>query len=384
MKHAILSNLNDPSQLEKLYRQDRTGFKQAFTTLYPELKDNELASFWNARLNFAGEEISWGNNKDLLFVLIASFVAGMIARLPAFLHLEQDLFYQRNVGFIVFPALSAYFAWKNKLSPGKVAFVVGTMLVGVIFINFLPAAANSDTLRLSCVHLLFMLWSILGFVFVDGRRNDVEKRLGYLSYNGDLVVMTALIVISGAILSAITIGLFELIGIKIEKFYVDNIITMGLPAAPIIGTCLVRSNPQLVSKISPVIAKIFSPLVLVMLVAYLIAIVYTGKDPYNDREFLLMFNALLVGVMAIIFFSVAETSKSVKNKAEIGVLFMLSAVTIIVNGIALSAIVFRIAEWGITPNRTAVLGSNVLILVNLVLVTVQLSGCLQSKPPSPV
>jgi NADH:ubiquinone oxidoreductase subunit K len=47
-------------------------------------------------------------------------------------------------------------------------------------------------------------------------------------------------------------------------------------------------------------------------------------------------------------------------------------VTIVVNGIALSAILFRISELGITPNRTAVLGGNVLILVNLLLVTTQL------------
>jgi uncharacterized membrane protein YozB (DUF420 family) len=94
------------------------------------------------------------------------------------------------------------------------------------------------------------------------------------------------------------------------------------------------------------------------------------KDPYNDREFLLVFNVLLVGVMAIIFFSVAE-SKATKSKWEVWVLFLLSAVTIVVNGIALSAILFRISEWGVTPNRIAVLGGNVLILMHLLLVAGQ-------------
>src|SRR4029079_6125545 len=119
----------------------------------------------------------------------------------------------------------------------------------------------------------------------------------------------------------------------------------GLAAAPIIGTYLTQTNPQLVGKVSPVIAKIFSPLVLMMLVIYLIAMIYSGKDPYNDREFLLIFNGLLIGVMAIIFFSVAETSTTTKSRTEIWVLLLLSVVTIIVNGIALSAILFRIAEW---------------------------------------
>ena len=53
--------------------------------------------------------------------------------------------------------------------------------------------------------------------------------------------------------------------------------------------------------------------------------------------------------------------------------------TIIINGIALSAILFRISEWGLTPNRAAVLGSNVLILVNLLLVTWQLFRVLSKK-----
>jgi len=106
-----------------------------------------------------------------------------------------------------------------------------------------------------------------------------------------------------------------------------------------------------------------------MLVIYLFAVIFTGKDPYNDREFLLIFNVLLIGVMAIILFSIAETSKNSKNKIGAIALLGLSIVTIIVNGIALSAIVFRISEWGITPNRLAILGGNVLIIINLLIVT---------------
>nr|MBP9121134.1 hypothetical protein [Ignavibacterium sp.] len=105
---------------------------------------------------------------------------------------------------------------------------------------------------------------------------------------------------------------------------------------------------------------------------YLIAVIYTGKDPYNDREFLLIFNMLLIGVMAIIFFSIAENSKTSGSKIITVMLFALSIVTITVNGIALSAIIFRISEWGITPNRLAVLGSNILILLNLFLMSYRL------------
>ena len=184
--------------------------------------------------------------------------------------------------------------------------------------------------------------------------------------------MTTVILIAGAILSAVTVGLFEMINIKIEEFYFSHVAIWGLAAAPIFGTYLVQQNPQLVKNVSPIIAKVFTPLVLVMLVVYLIAIIYTGKDPYNDREFLFIFNLLLIGVMAIILFSISESAQNEAGKIELLLLLGLSIVTIVVNGIALSAILFRIFEFGITPNRLAVLGSNVLILVNLLMVAYRL------------
>ncbi|RNI23554.1 DUF4153 domain-containing protein [Rufibacter latericius] len=379
MKEEIRTHMNDPKHLEKLYRANKAPFKREFSLLYPELKGNTLADFWNERLNYENDEINWGTRRELLFVLIASVVAGLIAKLPTFFAIDEEFFYPRNIGFIVFPALSAYFAWKNRLSAGKIAFIVGLSLAGLIFINSLPDVQTSDTLILSCIHLLLFLWCGLGFAFVGEARNNPEKRLAYLKYNGDLVVMTTLILIAGGIMTGITIGLFSIIGLNIEEFYFRNVVVFGLPAAPIIGTYLTQTNPQLVGKVSPVIARIFSPLVLVMLVIYLIAMVYSAKNPYTDREFLILFNALLIGVMAIIFFSVAETSKTIKSTAEIWVLLLLSAVTVIVNGIALSAILFRISEWGMTPNRAAVLGGNVLILINLLFVTVQLFRLLFKK-----
>jgi hypothetical protein len=191
--------------------------------------------------------------------------------------------------------------------------------------------------------------------------------------------MTTIILIAGAVLTVITQGLFTLIEIEIGEFYFQYIVVWGVAASPIVGTYLVRTNPQLVNKVSPVIAKVFTPLVLVTLVLYFLAIIITGKDPYNDRDFLLIFNLLLIGVMAIILFSIAETSKNSDANAGFFLLLALSIVTIIVNGTALSAILYRISEWGITPNRLAVLGSNVLILTNLLMVTYRLFRTIRDK-----
>ena len=373
MRDQILSNINDPIQLEKLYRQDRNNFKRSFNELYPEIRQTSASGFWNQRLNFSGEEIGRVKRSDLIFIFVTALFAGFIAKVPGLFQINEEFFYPRNIGFIVFPFLTAYFSWKNKMSVQNILIATALSGCGLLFINLFPDRGETDTLILSCIHLVLFLWSILGFAFVGGAANDTVKRLAFLKYNGDLIVMTTLILIAGGIMTGMTIGLFRLIGFQIEEFYFQHVVIFGLPAAPIVGTYLTQNNPQLVGRVSPVIAGIFSPLVLVMLVVYLVAIVYSGKNPYNDRDFLIIFNALLAGVMAIVFFSVAEQSRASKTSLEIWVLFLLCALTILVNGIALSAIIFRIAEFGLTPNRAAVLGGNLLILVNLLLVTFRFS-----------
>lgn len=379
MKGEILTHIDNPRQLEKLYRDNQLAFKKAFNLLFPEIHDKTAAQIWNERLSFEQEEISWGTRKELLVVILVSLVAGLIAQIPQFASIDQDYFYPRNLAFIVFPMLIAYFAWKQQVPAKSLITASIAILISAIYINVLPDDTNSDTLILACIHLPLFLWALLGFTFAGDQVNNYQTRIEFLRYNGDLVVMTTIILIAGGLLSGVTLGLFELIDIKMEEFYFQNIAIWGGAAAPILGTYLVRTNPQLVNKVSPVIAKVFTPLVLVTLVIYLIAVIYTGKDPYNDREFLLIFNALLVGVMAIIFFSIAETAKNTTHKLGTLLLFSLSLVTVILNGIALSAILFRIAEWGITPNRLAVLGSNILMLVNLLLVANKLFKTLKDK-----
>ena len=372
MREEIKNNLDNPVQLERLYQENRTGFKREFNLIYQDIRETVTAQIWNARLNFGNEKISWGTNKELIFVLVISFIAGLIAKIPDFTDITPDYFYPRNIAFVAFPLLAAYFAWKHKNQTTKILIVALVFVVSAIYINLLPDDPASDTVILACIHLPLFLWTVLGFTFVGDKLNNNQRRLDYLRYNADLVVMTTIILIAGGLLTAITFGLFELIDIKIEEFYFHYIGIWGLASAPIIGTYLVQTNPQLVNKVSPVIAKVFTPLVLVTLVVYLVALIFAGKDPYNDRQFLLIFNALLIGVMAIIFFSIAETSKNANSKIGTILLLGLSIVTVIVNGIALSAILFRISEWGITPNRLAVLGGNILILTNLLIVTYRL------------
>jgi hypothetical protein len=319
------------------------------------------------------------SKKDLIFIAIAVFIAGWIVKIPRLIHMEDDLFIARNISFIVFPILIFYFTWKKNIS--YKTLIIPALIIGVsaVFINLLPANELSNTLMLSTMHLPILIWSLVGFSFTGNNLKNVVERVGFLRFNGDLVVMSTVMMLACALFTIITIGLYDLIKIDIRDFFVDYVVTWGLPAIPIIATVLVVNNPNLVGKVSPIIAKIFTPFVFISLTIFLGAIFATKKDPFNDREFLVVFNALLIGVMAIILFSLSEASKGRNNKVQLLFLAGLSIITIIINGIALSAITFRIIEFGISPNRMAVLGSNMLMFIHLIAIAYQLLNLLNKK-----
>lgn len=372
MREIILNNLHDAAQLEKLYRSNSSTFKETFLLLYPEIQDEKLAQYWNARLAYDKSEISWGKKSDWIFVIVASLLAGLIAKIPAIFNIKLEFFYTRNIGFVVFPALASYFIWKRNIPMPRILFTAAAFMISAVYMNLLPDLPNNDTIILACLHVPFLLWALLGINYVGLDLRDDESRLDFLRFNGDFLILSGILVIVGGLFTAIVIGLFKAIGIKIEDFYFDYLAVFAGAALPIMSTFITQSNPSLVNKVSPVIAKICSPIVLIMLLVYLGAVLFSDKDPYNDRNFLLVFNLLLLGVMAIILFSLAETSKDQDNHWSLIILFAIAIVTMVVNGIALAAILFRISEWGITPNRLAILGANFLMLANLVLIAFRL------------
>jgi len=317
-------------------------------------------------------EISWGSPNEWIVVLVTILFSGLIVQFPRIFDLDPEVFYPRNIGLIIFPMLIVYVSWRNNLSINNCVKPIFILIVSGVFINLLPGDKNSDVFVLSCIHMPFFLWSLYGFSFMGKNWKDNKARINFLRYNGDFIVITVIILISGFLFSAITIGLFELIDLKIEEFYIKNIASWGLAGVPILASYLVLNNSSLVDKISPLIAKIFTPFVFITLFVFSISIIISDKDIYNDRDLLLVFNIILIAVMAIILFSLGESIKFGRSKIQIVLLFLLSFISILDNLFALSVIGFRLFEFGITPNRMTVLGANFLVLIHLLIVSRQI------------
>lgn len=311
---------------------------------------------------------------EVMMLLLACTLSLLLIKIPHLLQLtgQQEAFYAKNAAMIVAFGMSAYLLLSQGL-PKKIhwLWVSLAFLIPATFINFLPYSNQNDVVMLSCMHLALLMWCIYGYIFI-GLDPSTSKRMEYIRYNGDLVVLTGIIVAAGGLFSAITINLFFLIGFRIEEFYMQFIGVWGLVSAPIVATYIIRNHSIITNKIAPIIANIFSPLVLLMLVIFLISLPFSDKDPYNDRDFLLTFNLLLLGVMAIIVFAISETSINKKQLFSKVVLTLMAVAALIINTVALSAILYRLGEYGFTPNRTAVLGSNLLLFIHLIWISINL------------
>jgi len=379
MKQKIIENLNSPAELEKLYRSNKNEFGQAFKHIYETQEMTPVLAFWNSRLNYNDNRTSLYSKKEFGLTIILIIIAGLIANIVNIKGINQELFLSRNISFIIIPFVSAFFLWKQNAKINVKIILTALFVISAFYINLLPNSAASSSVNLVYIHLPIFLWCVLGYAYMNDAYTNNEKRIDFLKYNGDLLVISVILFLAGMLFTVLTIGLFELIGMNIAEFYVKYIGIWGIGAIPILGTYLINTNPQIINKVTPIIAKIFTPLAFINLSIYLVVLISKGKYPHQDRNLLLIYNALLIGVLALIFFSIAEIEKNKKGYFNTAILLGLSVLTIIINGIALSAISYRLFEYGITPNRIAVLGGNILIFVNLLIVTIQLLKAIKNN-----
>lgn len=50
--NTIQEYLNQPNELERIYREDTNQFKLLFNELYPNIEHTEIVQVWNERLNY--------------------------------------------------------------------------------------------------------------------------------------------------------------------------------------------------------------------------------------------------------------------------------------------------------------------------------------------
>jgi hypothetical protein len=378
--NPIIKNMADPHELERMFRKDSEAFKRDFEEAWEQNPNSQILSIWYERLYYSETENLEKTSRlkrDFLVMGVLAIMAGTSTRI-LFHFIEQNTIAPINLIFGIIPFITAFFVYKSGPRKNVIFTIVFLFLISAVYLNMLPLE-EKDSIILAYLHFPVFLWVVAGIAFAGDEYSVRGKRLAYLKFNGEFCILYASMAISGMLLSMITMQLFIIIGMDIEDFYFKNIVLFGAAALAVVASYLVSRDLKLAKNIAPYLAKIFSPLVLITLLAYLVTVIWAVKNPFLDRDFLLVFNGILLLVLVVTIFSITESGAKEKRNISDYVNLALILLALIIDGVALSAIVFRLSSYGISPNRLAVLGVNLLIFANLIWIMGSYASFLRNK-----
>jgi len=383
MDTKIIEAMKSPKELEILYRENPDEFSKAFPSVLANHPESAILQVWQERLSFETEKKqvipAWSLN-NILFLLLLIAISGTIFKLPYYFPSIEDSIYIRILALVFIAPHIAYFVQRTK----SLKFTILVFLIvatSLIYLNLLPNrgdewyqfskmyGANDDALTNAELHIPLFLWLVTGAAFAGKEWKSTFARMEFLKYNGELIIYTTILIIGGSILTSITLMLLSIVekSYELSAWYEEYVIMYGIVAAPIVATFLLDKIIDKRLNIAPTIAKFFTPLFLITTIAYLIIMVIYQKNPFGDREYLVALNILLIVVLGLLIFTIAERNTvlppSVNDYLNIGLAFA----TIILNVIALSASFFRTITdiYGLTPNRIAILGINLFVFIHL-------------------
>ena len=307
---------------------------------------------------------------DALVVFALAVAAAVAIKLPNLFGKHwgvDEAFYARNISLFVLPFLVGYFIWKRGLAhTAAVRWLAAAFVIAAVFANVYPFANDqSHTQILAAIHLPIALWLAVGIAYAGGRWSQVAGRMDFIRFSGELFIYFVLIALGGGLLTGFVMMMFTTIGVDAEWFVESWLVPCGAAGAVIVASWLVEAKQSVIENMAPVLTRLFTPLFTAVLVTFLGTLLFTGRAVNVEREMLMAFNGLLVIVLALLLYSLSARDPESPPGAFDVMQVVLLVAALIADALALWNIAARITEFGFTPNRTAVLGMNLILLVNL-------------------
>lgn len=107
-----------------------------------------------------------------------------------------------------------------------------------------------------------------------------------------------------------------------------------------------------------------TPLFAATLLAFLGAAIWTSSWIDIEREPLIIFDLLLVVVLGLVLYAISARDPAARPGSFDRLQLTLVISALIIDALVL-AITSRITEWGFSPNKSAALGENLVLLTNL-------------------
>jgi len=344
---VAVKRMGDLDSLSREYAREHSGrlWKQLFRT---DDEPARAAAGWVEPFAFA----------------VAAAVAIQIARLVADFPAEEPTWFARNLSLFVLPFLAGYFARRRQLDPQQWALAAAPFALAALVVNLYPWDADSSTEELVAIHLPVVLWFAVAYPYMGGTLRSHERRMDFVRFTGEWFIYYVLIALGGGVLMGLTAAILEPTGVDVDTV-AAWVLPSGAAGAVIVAAWLVESKQRVVENMAPVLTMLFTPLFAVMLAVSAVVYAVTGLGDAFDRDLVSVFDALLVVVLALVLYgmSARDPSESPGWMDRIQLVAVVSA--LVLDVMVLAAMIARIGDLGFTPNRTAALGLNLVLLVNL-------------------
>lgn len=320
------------------------------------------------QLILSGEEEPARASSDWLTALVfaaAAAVVTQVARLAAGFPDEEPNWLARNASLFMLPFLAAYFARHRRLDARRWVLTAAPFVLATFVVNLYPWDADSDTEVLVVLSLPVVLWFAVAYPYMGGAIRSHERRMDFVRFTGEWLIYYVLIALGGAVLMGLTAAILEPTGVDVERI-AEWLLPSGAAGGVIVAAWLVESKQRVVENMAPVLTMLFTPLFAVMLACAAVVYAVTGIGGAFDRELLSVFDALLLVVLALVLYGMSARDPSTSSPGWMDGIQLVAVVSaLVLDAMVLGAMITRIGELGFTPNRTAALGLNLVLLVNL-------------------
>ncbi len=345
---VAVKRMGSLDDLSREFAQEHSGrlWRQLVTS--PDEELTETTNDWRLALGFA----------------FAAAITAQIVRFVAQIPDEEPLWLLRNASLFVLSFLAGYFALRRGLSARKKWLTVAPFALAAIVINVYPYPELSSTELLVAAHLPVALWFVIAFPYMEGTLTSHEKRMDFVRFTGEWFIYYVLIALGGGVLMALTALILEPIGVD-TLFIANWVLPSGATGAVIVAAWLVESKQRVVENMAPVLTMIFTPLFALMLVGTAVVYAFNGLGGDFDRELLGVFDALLVVVLGLVLYGISARDPASAPGWSDRVQLAAIVGAFLLDGMVLGEMIDRIGDLGFTPNRTAAIGLNLLLFVNL-------------------
>ena len=301
---------------------------------------------------------------EALVFAVAAAVVIELARLAAGFPDKTPDWFTRNLSLFVLPFLAAYFARRRRLDTRAWIVATAPFAIAALVINVYPWDTDSDTEVLVALHLPVVLWFAIAFPYLGGTLQPQERRMDFVRFTGEWFIYYVLIALGGGVLMGLTAGIFNPAGVDVDRI-AHWVLPAGAAGGLIVAAWLVESKQRVVENMAPVLTMLFTPLFAFMLACAAVVYAVTGLGDAFDRDLLSVFDALLLVVLALVLYAMSARDPSTTPNWMDRIQLVALVSALVLDVMVLGSMVARIGDLGFSPNRTAALGLNIVLLVNL-------------------